>query len=36
MQREEAIREALALASRSGIAMLGTNGDRWLPQYQRP
>jgi general stress protein 26 len=34
MQKEEAIREALALASRSGIAMLGTNGDQGYPNIK--
>jgi general stress protein 26 len=34
MQKEEAIREALALASRSGIAMLGTNGDNGYPNIK--
>lgn len=36
MQKEEAIREALALANRSGIAMLGTNGDQCGPRPQSP
>jgi general stress protein 26 len=34
MQKEEAIREALALASRSGIVMLGTNGDEGHPNIK--
>ncbi len=34
MQKEEAIREALALAKRSGIAMLGTNGDEGHPNIK--
>jgi general stress protein 26 len=34
MQKEEAIREALALASRSDIAMLGTNGDNGYPNIK--
>ena len=34
MQKEEAIREALAIASRSGIAMLGTNGDKGYPNIK--
>jgi general stress protein 26 len=34
MQKEEAIREALALANRSGIAMLGTNGDKGYPNIK--
>jgi general stress protein 26 len=34
MQKEEAIKEALALASRSGIAMLGTNGDKGYPNIK--
>ena len=34
MQEEEAIREALALASRSDIAMLGTNGDNGYPNIK--
>ena len=34
MQKEEAIREALALASRSNIAMLGTNGDNGYPNIK--
>ncbi len=34
MQKEEAIREALALANRSGIAMLGTNGDNGYPNIK--
>ena len=34
MKKEEAIREALALASRSGIAMLGTNGDNGYPNIK--
>ena len=34
MQKEEAIREALTLASRSGIAMLGTNGDNGYPNIK--
>ena len=34
MQKEEAIREALALADRSGIAMLGTNGDNGYPNIK--
>ena len=34
MQKEEAIKEALALANRSGIAMLGTNGDDGYPNIK--
>ncbi len=34
MQKEEAVREALALANRSGIAMLGTNGDKGYPNVK--
>jgi general stress protein 26 len=34
MQKEEAIREALALANRSGIAMLGTNSDNGYPNIK--
>ncbi len=34
MQKEDAIREALALANRSGIAMLGTNGDNAYPNIK--
>jgi general stress protein 26 len=34
MQKEEAIREALALANRSGIAMLGTNGANGYPNIK--
>ena len=34
MQKEEAIREALALASRSNIVMLGTNGDNNYPNIK--
>ncbi len=34
MQKEEAIREALALANRSGIVMLGTNGDDGYPNIK--
>jgi len=34
MQKEEAIREALALADRSGIAMLGTNGADGYPNIK--
>ena len=34
MQKEEAIREALALANRSEIAMLGTNGDNGYPNIK--
>ena len=34
MQKEEAIREALALVNRSGIAMLGTNGDKGYPNVK--
>ena len=34
MQKEEAITEALALANRSGIAMLGTNGDDGYPNIK--
>lgn len=34
MQEEEAIREALALASRSNIVMLGTNGDNGYPNIK--
>lgn len=34
MQKEEAIREALALANRSGIIMLGTNGDEGYPNIK--
>jgi len=34
MQQEEAIREALSLANRSNIAMLGTNGDDGCPNIK--
>jgi general stress protein 26 len=34
MQKEEAIKEALALANRSEIAMLGTNGDDGYPNVK--
>jgi general stress protein 26 len=34
MQKEEAIREALSLAGRSGIVMLGTNGDKGYPNIK--
>jgi general stress protein 26 len=34
MQKEEAIKEALALANRSGIAMVGTNGDNGYPNIK--
>jgi general stress protein 26 len=34
MKKEEAIREALALATRSEIAMLGTNGDNGYPNIK--
>ena len=34
MQKEKAIKEALALASRSGIAMVGTNGDNGYPNIK--
>jgi general stress protein 26 len=34
MQKEEAIREALSLANRSGIVMLGTNGDEGYPNIK--
>ena len=34
MQQEEAKREALSLANRSGIAMLGTNGDDGYPNIK--
>jgi len=34
MQQEEAIREALSLANRSRIAMLGTNGDDGYPNIK--
>ncbi len=34
MQKEEAIREALALANRAGIVMLGTNGDDGYPNIK--
>ena len=34
MEKEEAIKEALALANRSGIAMLGTNGDDGFPNIK--
>ena len=34
MQKEEAVREALALVSRSGIAMVGTNGDNGYPNIK--
>jgi general stress protein 26 len=34
MQKEEAIREALALTNRSGIAMLGTNGENGYPNIK--
>jgi general stress protein 26 len=34
MQKEEAIKEALALADRSTIAMVGTNGDDGYPKIK--
>jgi len=34
MQKEEALQAALALATRSGIAMLGTNGDDGFPNIK--
>jgi general stress protein 26 len=34
MQKEDAIKEALALADRSSIAMLGTNGDNGYPNIK--
>ena len=34
MQQEEALREALSLANRSNIAMLGTNGDDGYPNIK--
>jgi len=34
MQQEEAIREALSLANRSNVAMLGTNGDDGYPNVK--
>ena len=34
MQQEEAVREALSLANRSSIAMLGTNGDDGYPNIK--
>jgi general stress protein 26 len=34
MQREEAIREALALAGRCAVAMLGTNDDNGYPNIK--
>jgi general stress protein 26 len=34
MQQEEAIKEALSLANRSSIAMLGTNGDDGYPNIK--
>lgn len=34
MQQKEAIREALSLANRSNIAMLGTNGDNGYPNIK--
>jgi len=34
MQKEEAIKEALALPIRSNIAMLGTNGDNGYPNIK--
>ena len=34
MQKEEAINEALALANRSEIAMLGTNGENGYPNIK--
>jgi general stress protein 26 len=34
MQKEEAIKEALELANRSSIAMLGTNGDNGYPNIK--
>ena len=34
MQKEEAVREAEALAGRSTIAMLGTNGDHGYPNIK--
>ena len=34
MQKEDAIKEALVLTDRSGIAMLGTNGDDGYPNIK--
>ncbi len=34
MQQEEAIREALSLANRSNVAILGTNGDDGYPNIK--
>ncbi len=34
MQKEEAVKEGLNLANRSGIAMLGTNGDDGFPNIK--
>ncbi len=34
MQKKEAVKEGLNLASRSGIAMLGTNGDDGFPNIK--
>jgi general stress protein 26 len=34
MQKEEAIREALAVVGKSGVAMLGTNGDQGFPNIK--
>lgn len=34
MQEEEAIKEALELTNKSGIAMLGTNGDNGYPNIK--
>jgi len=34
MQKEEAVREAQALANQSAIAMLGTNGDQGYPNIK--
>ena len=34
MQKDEAVKEALALADRSTIAMLGTNGDEGYPNIK--
>ncbi len=34
MQKEEAIKEALELANRSSVAMLGTNGDDGYPNIK--